>query len=446
MPRGLFVPTLIIVTLIAGARVAPAQDADYLLSFSEARAPHASIVEVSTRLTITAEPVMAWSYSVCHDPGKLTLLDVQFTPELLEAVGYQSDSEIAFFDTQLVAGGWTTGVILDFFEPFIVVPAGSTALQAAHYFVEAQAPDSTILCFCTLQNQGGNPIEPLIMPTTQFAVVPTLECGSVEIVEELFLFIAPNPSATYHPETGEGPPIEAPLAITQLPETLASPQETLGFSMGLAHDPGLLEAVAVDIQPLADLLGIAEPDLGFFSAGFVDGGVVIGVVYDATAGATIAYSEALVVANVIYETVAANLIGTSGSVTTALTWSDALIPPGGGPPVANVVTVVPGVSAAAIGVDGSVTLTAVPITLFRRADPNRDGSVDISDAVAILFALFQDSSVITCNDAADLNVDGQVDIADAVSLFSFRFLGAAPPPPPFPDCGAGRAPPAGPSF
>ncbi len=66
---------------------------------------------------------------------------------------------------------------------------------------------------------------------------------------------------------------------------------------------------------------------------------------------------------------------------------------------------------------------------FRRGDVNRDGSVDISDAITGLQHLF-DSLPITCEDAADTNDDGQLNIADAVRLLARLFNGAEPLPAP----------------
>ncbi|MEE2890265.1 MAG: dockerin type I domain-containing protein [Planctomycetota bacterium] len=71
---------------------------------------------------------------------------------------------------------------------------------------------------------------------------------------------------------------------------------------------------------------------------------------------------------------------------------------------------------------------------FLRGDPNGDGSVDISDAVAILAYLF-DSVILSCVDAADFADSGTVNISDAVALVSYLFSGGDSPSFPFPQCG-----------
>ncbi|NRA75545.1 MAG: hypothetical protein HRU16_06345 [Planctomycetes bacterium] len=66
---------------------------------------------------------------------------------------------------------------------------------------------------------------------------------------------------------------------------------------------------------------------------------------------------------------------------------------------------------------------------FRRGDSNRDGAVDISDAIHALQYLFQDG-VALCEDATDMNDDGEIDIADPVTLVGRLFGGGEPLPAP----------------
>jgi hypothetical protein len=73
---------------------------------------------------------------------------------------------------------------------------------------------------------------------------------------------------------------------------------------------------------------------------------------------------------------------------------------------------------------------------FKRADSNRSGAVDISDAVNTLSFLFSGGGTMTCPDAADANDDGKIDISDSIATLGFLFLGLAPPPAPGPTtCG-----------
>ena len=71
---------------------------------------------------------------------------------------------------------------------------------------------------------------------------------------------------------------------------------------------------------------------------------------------------------------------------------------------------------------------------FIRGDGNRDGNIDITDAVHTLRVLFDNFSDL-CLPALDFNADQQVDISDVSSELNYIFLGTSPPSAPFPNCG-----------
>jgi hypothetical protein len=88
--------------------------------------------------------------------------------------------------------------------------------------------------------------------------------------------------------------------------------------------------------------------------------------------------------------------------------------------------------------------------VFIRGDSNRDGTLDLSDAVNTLGFLFLGDSTLECEDAGDSNDDGAVDIADALHTLGYLFACDSPPPSPFPEpatdptpdafaCGEGEA-------
>ncbi|MDE0737959.1 MAG: dockerin type I domain-containing protein [Planctomycetota bacterium] len=79
-------------------------------------------------------------------------------------------------------------------------------------------------------------------------------------------------------------------------------------------------------------------------------------------------------------------------------------------------------------------------TRFLRGDSNDDGSVDISDAVAVLGYLFQGGNAPYCADAADANDDGQVDIGDPILILRSLFQRSARIRPPYPRAGHDRTP------
>jgi hypothetical protein len=73
---------------------------------------------------------------------------------------------------------------------------------------------------------------------------------------------------------------------------------------------------------------------------------------------------------------------------------------------------------------------------FRRGDANDDGTIDVSDAVAVLGFLFLGvPRVLGCDASADIERDGLIDVSDAIRLLAYLFLGAREPPAPFRACG-----------
>ncbi len=82
-----------------------------------------------------------------------------------------------------------------------------------------------------------------------------------------------------------------------------------------------------------------------------------------------------------------------------------------------------------------------PPASFKRGDSNRDGTVNIADAVYVLQNLFAAGPAILCMDAADSNDDESVNIADAVYVLQNLFAaGPAIPAPGVEVCGPDPTP------
>ena len=58
---------------------------------------------------------------------------------------------------------------------------------------------------------------------------------------------------------------------------------------------------------------------------------------------------------------------------------------------------------------------------FVRGDANRDGRVNVADAVAGVSALFSEDVTLSCQDAADANDDGALDLTDTLTTLRFLF-------------------------
>ncbi len=72
---------------------------------------------------------------------------------------------------------------------------------------------------------------------------------------------------------------------------------------------------------------------------------------------------------------------------------------------------------------------------FKRGDANRDGSMNIADAIYILQNLFAQGPPLYCLEAADGNDDDSVNIADAVYILQNLFAQGPAIPPPHEECG-----------
>jgi hypothetical protein len=78
---------------------------------------------------------------------------------------------------------------------------------------------------------------------------------------------------------------------------------------------------------------------------------------------------------------------------------------------------------------------------FLRGDSDGSRALDLTDAIALLAALFQGGRQPGCLEAADANDDGKLDITDVTAILGTLFLGAGPLPPPGPGgCGADPTP------
>jgi len=77
-----------------------------------------------------------------------------------------------------------------------------------------------------------------------------------------------------------------------------------------------------------------------------------------------------------------------------------------------------------------------PAAEFLRGDKNRDGKVDLSDAIDTLVWLFQGGGFgPICLDAWDADDSGKVDLSDTIFTLIFLFRGGSRIPPPYPGCG-----------
>lgn len=71
---------------------------------------------------------------------------------------------------------------------------------------------------------------------------------------------------------------------------------------------------------------------------------------------------------------------------------------------------------------------------FIRGDANRDGRVEVGDALRILLALYRGQE-LGCPDAGDFDDDEVIEMGDGIGVLEYLFRGGRPPRPPFPAAG-----------
>lgn len=194
-----------------------------------------------------------------------------------------------------------------------------------------------------------------------------------------------------------------------------------GFSMGIGHLAGALQATAINMSSeLAAIDNNTGPD--FFETAIHPDGITIACLFDFTLQQNLTFGSNVAIATIDYS-------GTLPSQTPYLDFVDTL----GQPVVQNVLATVAGASI--IPEKEGAQIIVVITDQFIRGDTNMDGNRDIGDPITLLGVLFAGETAIDCDDALDANDDGLVDIADSIQILSYLFGGADSLP--LPDvCGA----------
>jgi len=208
-----------------------------------------------------------------------------------------------------------------------------------------------------------------------------------------------------------------------------------GFSISVAHDPGVLEIIsatqagtdAAEVFPFA----FERTELVNRPAG---SGFVCAVVLSLSNPVTLPPEGVFSLARASYRVrpqavnAGEDLPGEVRVVPTAIQYRDGLR--GSGQPVDNRLTrhgktVIPCLDPL------EISLFFLSGGEFLRGDSDAGGSLDISDSLRTIGYLFLGMEPPACLDAADINDDGRVDLADPVFCLDYLFRGGRPPPAPF---------------
>ena len=411
----LFTTILLMTTSPLGAQ-------DFILYVSgPATATLGESFDQSTMLDVNQD-AQGWSFGACHDSTLMTL-DTVADGAATEIVNNGDTPD--FNQVNVLVDGFTVGVVICGVGWAVLDAATGYEIHVASDTADAEGVSATDFC----DTLGAPPVETVIV-VNGASVAPEQISGSVEILatppvpDPEFIFTAATETINYDGNSGSSS-FSVSVQISETDNSASGadfPNETQGFSMGMAHDSAVMECTNVDV--------VLPFDADFAEGGIFPLGWTLGVVFSFTGGTTLGFTEPLDVAVADYSTVAGALSGT-GTTETALTWSEDL----GSPPVANIV-VVDGASLAPEMVDGSITFQPVFDQPFLRGNCNGNSGVDISDGIWMLQELHLGGPSGTCAEACDANGDSSYDTADAIYVIYYRLLDGPAPTAPFPDCGA----------
>ncbi len=412
----------------AGA-IVPDAGADLSVRIPDRVAQLDETIEVPVLLTTLDLPIDGWQWGVCHDDH------LSLGPDSIVNGPVLRDLAFASHIITVEAGGWTVAALLDPGSADALGAGSDMILYEASYGAE-QAGFST-LSFCeTLGDPDVTP-EWIVDGRT---IVPVADDSVITVrAPQRFAYGVEVPAIDYDPaDVSAGITFSVDLTIQELETSLGFPNATAGFSMGIAHDGGLLDATDARLTGALETLdaaaGLYFVGISVEPSGGSDDGVTAGVVYDAFGVATLSFDATEPVLEVDYALTAGGLSRLEGNyagLETELEWSNAL----GTPEVPNVVLLSTPAETPPALENGVVALTArAGGGSFLRGDGDGDGTViALLDALYLLEWGFASSAAPPCLDAADADDSGSVSaLLDALYLLQWAFLGGPEPPSPGP--------------
>ena len=152
--------------------------------------------------------------------------------------------------------------------------------------------------------------------------------------------------------SGSGAEFETMISATEFTDNPGFPTNTAGFSFGLGHDPDLFAAIgAAPAGAVAALDGGAGPQ--FFEASSFPNGITVGCVYSFSFAETIQMITETSLLTINYESLPGVFSSTTGTVTSALDFTETL----GNPVVQSIISSDAGVAIGVIPTGAVVTLT-----------------------------------------------------------------------------------------
>ncbi|MEE8142264.1 MAG: hypothetical protein V3T77_04125, partial [Planctomycetota bacterium] len=275
----------LLLTLLVGSSV----DANMVFKFSQSGGQGSLGMSLDLRVTFINEKdeVEGWSIGVCHD-GSLLQINSLANGATTQGFNDGEGPDLYFpnvFQDPPEGPGWNAGVVISIggAETLGPNPGGNPEVEIhlSNYTVldaPAEGEDPFITDVCPCDEQVGGPPTPLVAVTGGFSFPVDANCGTVVITSPptiTFKFIVKDQTVIYDGKSGDGS-FEIDTQIGENPGNEGFPNQTQGFSMGLAHDGSLL--VAKEIFPTGDLAAINDgegPELLFPNV-FPDEGATMG--------------------------------------------------------------------------------------------------------------------------------------------------------------------------
>jgi hypothetical protein len=385
-------------------------------------APSGHHGEVSVRIDFQeGAEVQGWSFSLCHEPAEVGLLDFGLSEEL-NTVNFGMAPEFCVCEEGVMPEdggapslqGIVQAVVLSFHYPMVLPAAeeGFPVLEAAYEVLE-----ESVVAVCDGLRGSGQPI------------VSTLTVDGSSCQSELpALTLTPKPYAEKLQYRVDPPESGEVVTVKLFTEEVA----VQGWSFALGHLGEAAQVVEVATSPEVETLLSGDPPQ------FVDVRVETVQPYEVVRQSVVLGDTTNPVgAGPFPEPDGLPLLGVRYRVAQEATLK--FVDHVGEIPFDNRVTVeglgyVPQTRLGARLVLGSLAAE------FIRGDANLNSGIEITDSIFILRWLFLGGDRPPCLDAADANDIGLVDLSDSVWILRYLFLGGPPPPSPFPDPGEDLSP------
>ncbi len=424
-----------LISLLAFCSVSDAKQNAYQIQLESAMTPPGIEAEVGVILDSSSGiNLSGWSYGVCHSSAELTLQAITSGDTTQTSNGGGAPE---FESLDMESGGFTQGVIICFMLCSPLLPGADYELARATYSPLGGIGSVSTVNFCA--TIGVPPVEVIVVEPSSAQVIPDQLSGEITILDPsitgLNCVAAGSPCACNFELSWTNAFVYDAIEV-RIDGVLATTLSGTATTYSLPDDgtvlPGQSGSRQVCLTPIiggqpsvstccdADCTVDPAPSGGILTAEPAQGptGCEVSLSWSGFTGPLPPYTATITVDGSVVQS---GVAGNSALVTL----------PSDGPHDVCVSV------AGSCGVDSTLiceTVECIPLEQFIRGDANVDAMVNVADGVTILNFLFL-MGALGCIDAADSNDSGALDLADAIYVFTYLFVGGAPPPAPGLSCG-----------